>query len=263
MKIEDITTEQYINAFKNVNITELEKKLIISNYDFPEHTITSKQMAEHVNFAGMAASNLYYGTMAKKFCEHFGIVTDPQVGIFCWFEKRGEGWLWILRPNVVLALEKMNWVVPKIEWNNAIQEVEDYKSTELLNVDETERDAIIRSRVGQGRFRASLIEMWGQCSVTGCQTIEVLKASHIKPWRFSTNSERLDPYNGFLLLPNIDALFDLGLISFQDGGEIIFSKRLSYLTVYMLNMNTDMRIQKIDNRQLPYLKFHRENIFKP
>ena len=105
--------------------------------------------------------------------------------------------------------------------------------------------------------------MWGECSVTGCQEIDVLKASHIKPWRFSTNAERLDPYNGLLLLPNFDALFDLGLISFKDSGEILPSKRLSHSALYILHMNSDMRIQKVDSRHLLYLKFHRENIFKP
>src|SRR6266487_316274 len=246
MKIEDISVQQYINALGSVELTDLEKKLIVANYDFPEYTITSKQMAEHVDFAGMGASNLYYGTMSKKFCEYFGIDTDPYVGIFCWFEKRDKGGLWILRPNVVLALEKIGWVTPKVEWNNAIQEIEDYKNTDAFNIDETERDAVIKSRVGQGRFRTNLIEMWGECSVTGCQVIDILKASHIKPWRFSTNTERLDLYNGLLLLPNLDALFDLGLISFKDSGEILISKRLSYSTLYMLHMNSDMRLQKID-----------------
>lgn len=262
MSIEEITVQQYIDAFTSIEITDLEKKLIISNYDSSEYTITSKQMADKVGFAGMAASNLHYGTVAKKFCEYFRLTIPTQVGIFCWFEKRGEGWLWILRPRVRLALEKIGWVIHKVEWNNPIQEIEDYKSDEFSSIDETERDAIIRSRVGQGRFRVSLIEMWGECSVTGCKATEVLRASHIKPWRFSTDEERLDPYNGFLLLPNLDALFDIGLITFQDNGEIAFSKRLSRSTIYILNMNSDMQIQKIHNRHLPYLQFHRENIFK-
>jgi hypothetical protein len=263
MKIEDITVQQYINAFGSIEVTDLEKKLIISNYDFPEHTITSKQMARHAGFAGMAAANGNYGNFAKKFCKYFDVNIRVKVGVFVSFKKIENGWRWILRPKVVLALEKIGWVTPKVEWNNAIQEVEDYKGTEAFNIDETERDAVIKSRVGQGKFRASLIEMWGECSVTGCQVTDVLRASHIKPWRFSTNAERLNAYNGLLLLPNLDALFDLGLISFKDNGEIIISNRISSTTLESLSIHSEMRIQKVDDRHLAYLKFHRENIFKP
>lgn len=263
MEIEDITVQQYIDAFNVLDVNELQKDLIVLNYDAPEHTITSIEMASKMRFAGMAAANLKYGTMARKFCEHFDINTDPLVGIFCWFRKRNNGWLWILRPKVVLALEKVGWVSPKIELNDAIQEVENYKETAEFNVDETERDAVIKSRVGQGKYRASLIEMWEGCSVTAFLAIDVLRASHIKPWRFSTNTERLDPYNGLLLLPNLDALFDLGLISFKDNGEIIISNRLSSPTLSILGISAEMSMRKVDNRHLPYLKFHRENIFKP
>lgn len=159
MEIEEITIGQYIDGFSSIRMTELEKKLIVANYDFPEHTITSKQMAEYMGFAGMAASNLHYGSMAKKFCEHFEVDVVTQVAVFCWFKKRDNGWLWILRPKVVLALEKLGWVLPKVEWNNAIQEIEDYKETAEFNIDETERDAIIKSRIGQGEFRLSLARL--------------------------------------------------------------------------------------------------------
>ncbi len=263
MEIDDITVQQYINAFNVVDVNEVQRKLIILNYDAPEHTIASIDMASKMGFAGMAAANLKYGTMARKFCEHFGVDTDPLVGIFCWFRKRDNGWLWILRPKVVLALEKVGWVSPKIDLNDAVQEVENYKETAESNIDETERDAVIKSRVGQGKFRTSLIEMWEGCSVTEILATDVLRASHIKPWRFSTNAERLDPYNGLLLIPNLDALFDLGLISFTGDGEIIISNRLSSSTLSVLGISAEMSMRKVDNRHLPYLKFHRENIFKP
>lgn len=263
MKIEDITTEQYVEAFNILELNDMQKKLIVLNYDSPEHTITSHDMALKMGFAGMAAANLKYGTMAKKFCEYFSVIPNRQVKIFVSITNLGNSYLWVLRPRVVLALEKIRWVTPKVEWNNVIQEVEDYKGTEdFNNIDETERNAIIKSRVGQGKFRASLIEVWGECSVTECSVIDVLRASHIKPWRFSTNTERLDPYNGLLLLPNLDALFDIGLISFENSGNIIISKKLSSATLDVLNFDSKMRIQKIDDRHLPYLKFHRENIFK-
>lgn len=41
----------------------------------------------------------------------------------------------------------------------------------------------VRERIGQGLFRAALLEFWGgACSVTGFDNPELLRASHAKPW---------------------------------------------------------------------------------
>ena len=49
-------------------------------------------------------------------------------------------------------------------------------------LDETEREAMIKARVGQGQFRKALIDRWHGCSVTGCAAFDILVAGHIKPW---------------------------------------------------------------------------------
>jgi predicted restriction endonuclease len=59
--------------------------------------------------------------------------------------------------------------------------------------------------------------------ITDIQIPALLRASHIKPWRMSDNSERLDPENGLLLVANLDAAFDAGLLSFTDTGRMLFS----------------------------------------
>ena len=66
------------------------------------------------------------------------------------------------------------------------------------SLDITEKDAIIKSRIGQGLFRQKLIEYWKGCSVTECQNYSLLMASHIMPWRKANNLQRLDIYNGWL-----------------------------------------------------------------
>lgn len=50
----------------------------------------------------------------------------------------------------------------------------------------------------------------GLCALTGCAISEILRACHIKPWKKSSNPERLNPANGFLLIAHVDALFDGG-----------------------------------------------------
>lgn len=88
------------------------------------------------------------------------------------------------------------------------------KEFENENVpNETERTGLVTSRVGQGQYRQDLIRKWGgKCAVTGFDKLELLIASHIVPWKDSTNIERLDVENGILLSPNLDALFDQHLM---------------------------------------------------
>jgi len=68
----------------------------------------------------------------------------------------------------------------------------------------------IETRLGQGRYRIQLIDIWRKCSVTEFDRLDLLIASHIKPWKVSSEKERIDPFNGLLLTPNLDKLFDLG-----------------------------------------------------
>jgi hypothetical protein len=82
-----------------------------------------------------------------------------------------------------------------------------------LDLPETQRLALVNSRIGQGPFRDNLLTYWSsKCVVTGLSEPKLLTASHIKPWRDSNNKERLDLHNGLLLSPSYDALFDKGFI---------------------------------------------------
>ena len=101
---------------------------------------------------------------------------------------------------------------------------QDYVST----LSETEREALIKARVGQGAFRSSLIARWKGCAVTGCTATEMLVASHIKPWsRCESPSERLGASNGLLLTPNLDKAFDRGFISFDDKFQMLITPKLA------------------------------------
>ncbi|MBR1475301.1 MAG: HNH endonuclease [Muribaculaceae bacterium] len=117
----------------------------------------------------------------------------------------------------------------------------------------------MKSRVGQGSFRQQLVDYWHGCSVTHCQTQSLLIASHIRPWRKSDNMQRLDVYNGLLLIPNLDKLFDKGYISFDDNGIIILSDFLPLSEYRLLGVQQGMRLVHIETNHIPYLKFHREN----
>lgn len=132
---------------------------------------------------------------------------------------------------------------------------------ELRFIAPTEREAIRKARLGQGKFREALLEIWKGCSVTGLFLPAALKASHIKPWRVSTNAERLDPHNGLLLLPQYDALFDAGLITFSTRGLMLISKAIGGLSLPLLGIDSNSRLRMVHEAHKSYLSYHQDHIF--
>ncbi|MDP9078600.1 MAG: HNH endonuclease [Bacteroidota bacterium] len=127
------------------------------------------------------------------------------------------------------------------------------------NID-TEREATVLSRIGQGKFRVDLLDLWDACSITDVKVPEILKASHIKPWKNCDNFERLDPYNGLVLTPTLDTLFDRGFITFENKGQIIISKEIeSYSKI--LNISPDMKLRKQFENNRDYLEYHRDEVY--
>lgn len=125
------------------------------------------------------------------------------------------------------------------------------------NIPQTSKSAYVLQRIGQNIFRDKLIKKFDSCCpVTGVRLNELLRASHIKPWRISNDTERLDAANGILLASHIDILFDKGFISFDDDGRILTKNNE---VIELLN-KMNIQISKID---LPveskrYLKWHRD-----
>lgn len=126
----------------------------------------------------------------------------------------------------------------------------------------TTAEALVNARVGQGRFRTDVLGLWGnRCCVTGIETPEAIRASHIKPWRASTDQERLDPQNGLPLTGTLDGLFDAGLITFAADGRLVASQRLSADERGRLGI-ADAGLKKPPGaRTADYLAHHRDIIF--
>jgi len=127
------------------------------------------------------------------------------------------------------------------EWERRIES--NIQSDQRL--DETERRALILARRGQGLFRSNVQIIERACRVTKVERREHLIASHIKPWRDSTNDERLSSENGLLLTPTIDHLFDKGFISFERDGELIVSPVADRTSLHRMGIPVDRRVQVV------------------
>jgi hypothetical protein len=137
----------------------------------------------------------------------------------------------------------------------------DLSDLDRMEISSTTRAALIDARLGQGRFRQELLQRWSEaCAVTGCRVGAVLRASHCKPWRESNNFERLDSNNGLILSANLDALFDAGLISFDDEGAMLMASALSEPERAQLGLPAGLR-RRPDPKLMEYLGFHRARVF--
>ncbi|UTV27223.1 HNH endonuclease [Photobacterium atrarenae] len=138
------------------------------------------------------------------------------------------------------------------------QDVEDILEDKALSA--TEKSTLVSTRLGQGRFREQLVNYWhGHCAVTDYAETQMLVASHIKPWRDANNHERLNPYNGLLLLANLDKAFDLGFISFQDNGKVMIARQLE--DPEGLGIREDMAVN-LHREHKQFLSHHRMEVFR-
>jgi len=145
--------------------------------------------------------------------------------------------------------------------------LEERTAIDSILADETfkggERESIVKTRIGQGKYREMLKSVWdSKCAVTGCDMTEILIASHIKPWSESDEGEKVDPYNGLLLTPNLDKLFDQHRISFDDEGTVIIPDSIPPYTQIQLGLRPGMKISKLHDRHKPYLEHHRAKFYE-
>lgn len=128
----------------------------------------------------------------------------------------------------------------------------------------TEAERLVVQRVGQNLFRAALLDFWqGRCCVTGLDVAELLRASHIKSWAScESDNERLDVFNGLLLSPNMDALFDAGLMTIGEDGSVMLSRLLSAEAVATLLARPPGLVKGLRPQHDRYLRYHRDFVWR-
>jgi len=124
-----------------------------------------------------------------------------------------------------------------------------------------EKIALVKARRGQGIFKANVRMVERSCRVTGVTNIKHLRASHIKPWAASSDHEKIDGYNGLLLSPHVDHLFDRGFISFEDSGDMLISKALSQSVLDKWSLDSGKNVGKFEQPHHDYLEYHRDVVF--
>ena len=144
-----------------------------------------------------------------------------------------------------------------------LQEVEELQRLERrTDIASTEKDMLIRACRGQGHYRDNLEKIESACRVTGALDRRHLRASHIKPWFQSDDREKLDGFNGLLLSPHVNHLFDRGYISFSDTGELLISKHMNDMVLTAWGIKPGQNAGTFKPEQKEYLAYHRQQVFE-
>lgn len=75
--------------------------------------------------------------------------------------------------------------------NNALH------SNLVVHVTNTEKEALVKQRIGQSKLKQILLKQYGCCRICGLDDERLLIASHIKPWCAGNATEGLDVNNVF------------------------------------------------------------------
>ena len=143
------------------------------------------------------------------------------------------------------------------------EEDADYSVASASTLNSIDKRILSKTRgIAQTFFRSNLLKLWdGACSVTGVSDPRVLRASHIKPWKDSSSEEKLDRNNGLLLIPDLDVLFDEGLITFQKDGTMRQSPSFGLADQRKMRIDRSFSLRHVTDEMQPYLEYHREQRF--
>jgi hypothetical protein len=255
-----LSISRLIAAFKAIKpkISRAQMAMLRGHYYSEARTASTGELAEFGSLPSYRAANIHYGKMCGHLAEALTIApTGDNISVLATIaeEQNEEGHAcWRMDANVATTLERLKWVS-----ENAMPSADlDPDDLDVGNVPETTKKALRAARVGQGGYRTRLLAIWDSCSVTSCAERSLLVASHIVPWKGGSNIERLDAYNGLLLTPNLDKLFNDYWISFSSRGEILVSRFLERGSLKSLGIGGRENLRQLPTKTMVYLQRHRE-----
>lgn len=162
--------------------------------------------------------------------------------------------------NVVAVVNKLAPAEPM----SLAEDPADYAVISQAGLNSIDREVTTKSRgIAQRLFRGNLLRLWqGSCAVTSVQEARALRSSHIKPWAKSDAHEKIDHFNGLLLIPNLDVLFNEGLITFRDNGQMLVSPDWRDDDQRRMHIASDLHLRTVNAESFPYLEFHRDVVFE-
>ncbi|MGH8252983.1 MAG: HNH endonuclease [Steroidobacteraceae bacterium] len=153
-------------------------------------------------------------------------------------------------------------MAPTLRSAERADDVAEHALRARLGLDVTLRKRLLAARRGLGIFRDNVERYEQSCRLSGLLDRRHLRARHIKPWRDCNDSEKLDGCNGLLLSPHFDQLFERGLISFDDDGDLKVARHLNPAVLPSWGVVLPRNVGAFHPGQCAYLDYHRKKVFE-
>jgi hypothetical protein len=168
----------------------------------------------------------------------------------------------LLRRLLGGQVEELMLMAPTLRSAERADDVAEHALRARLGIDAGTRKRLLAARRGLGVYRENVERYEQACRLSGLLDRRHLRARHIKPWRESNDREKLDGSNGLLLSPHFDQLFERGLISFEDDGELMVARHLNPAVLLAWGVALPRNVGAFTPGQCNYLAYHRAKVFE-
>lgn len=168
----------------------------------------------------------------------------------------------LLRRLLGGQVEELLDVAPALGSAARADDVAEHALRARPDLDAGTRKRLLAARSGLGVYRENVERHEQACRLSGLLDRRHLRARHIKPWRDSNDREKLDGCNGLLFSPHFDQLFERGLISFSDNGDLLVARTLNPAVLPAWGIVPPRNVGAFQPGQCSYLAYHREQVFE-
>jgi hypothetical protein len=108
----------YVKAFQEIEpkLTKNQRRMLINHSTAPCYVTTARDQALSVGYKDYGAANIQYGRLGSKIADAMGIKFRGVLMLVIMAHPgtaTNTEWLWVMRANVVQALEELGWVEKK------------------------------------------------------------------------------------------------------------------------------------------------------
>jgi len=146
-----------------------------------------------------------------------------------------------------------------VEKNDLEKHIQDIENSSFSA---DQKHILIHVSLEKSSYKTKLFELWGGCSINGSNHPELLVVKLIKPFDVCSSVEKFDIYNGLLLTPSYNKLFEEYLITFDTFGGILIDVSFTDADLLQLGVsrNDKLREEILTLNHMYYLEHHR-NLF--